>query len=169
MTESQIQYALHEATLEQLSFEIQRRVRNLENKLVTANEAKFNLELAHQEYKKLHLATSHKVFQKCKKAVCQTLLVDFQDIVSKKRKREYVEARQILIYLTRKNSTIATYEMGRLLNVDHSTVLYSEKMVLNARIADKNMHLKLIKCEEAYKRIVETELELKNINEAENL
>lgn len=159
MTESQIQYALHEATLEQLSFEIQRRVRNLENKLVTANEAKFNLELAHQEYKKLHLATSHKVFQKCKKAVCQTLLVDFQDIVSKKRKREYVEARQILIYLTRKNSTITTTDIGKLLNIDHATVLYSEKIILNSIIGNKNLHVKVTLCEEA----------LKNINEAENL
>lgn len=169
MTESQIQYALQEATMNQISKEVSRRINNIENSLTTAKEIQEQLRLVSAQYEKRDRLFADKVFEKCKTAVCNSLGISFEKIASNTREKEVSDARHILVYLVRANSTITSKEMGALINRDHATVLHSEKVISAAFIGNKQLLVKLRICEEALDEINQVEESLKNINEAENL
>lgn len=64
------------------------------------------------------------------------------DIERKTRKREYVEARQI-VYLLQKHYNAANFTLervGRLLNQDHATVLHGIKTMEDLCEIDKHMY-----------------------------
>ena len=176
MTESQIQYALQEATMNQISKEVSRRINNIEKSLTTAKEIQEQLRLVSAQYEKRDvekmlkdLKIADKVFEKCKKAVCNSLGISFEKIQSNTREKDVVEARHILVYLVRANSTITSKEMGALINRDHATVLNSEKVISAAFVGNKQLLVKLRICEESLDEINQIEESLKNINEEKNL
>lgn len=169
MTESQIQYALQEATMNQISKEVSRRINNIEKSLTTAKEIQEQLRLVSAQYEKRDRLFSDKVFEKCKKAVCNSLGISFKKIQSNTREKDVVEARHILVYLVRANSTITSKEMGALINRDHATVLNSEKVISAAFVGNKQLLVKLRICEESLDEINQIEESLKNINEEKNL
>jgi len=169
MTESQIQYALQKATMNQISKEVSRRINNIEKSLTTAKEIQEQLRLVTAQYEKRDRLFADKVFEKCKKAVCNSLGISFEKIQSNTREKEVVEARHILVYLVRANSTITSKEMGALINRDHATVLNSEKVISAAFVGNKQLLVKLRICEESLDEINQIEESLKNINEEKNL
>tara|TARA_R100001015_G_C4599096_1_gene154161 strand:- start:395 stop:862 length:468 start_codon:yes stop_codon:yes gene_type:complete len=48
--------------------------------------------------------------------------------ISKDRRRFIVDARKMMIGLLRKEINLTCYQVGQVLNMDHSTVLYNERM-----------------------------------------
>lgn len=57
--------------------------------------------------------------------VSESLQVDKQDIISRSRKREHTEARQICIHLIKKHSKMLLKQIGGIFNQHHSTIIYS--------------------------------------------
>lgn len=57
--------------------------------------------------------------------VCFSLKVTKKDVVSKVRKREFVDARKIIIHKLRGRTSLSLKAIGGKLNMDHSTVIYS--------------------------------------------
>lgn len=53
------------------------------------------------------------------------LRLSLKNILVASRKREYVTARIIAIYMVRKNTTLTLKEIGILFNRDHSTIIYN--------------------------------------------
>ncbi len=72
---------------------------------------------------------------------------------SKTRKHEVVRQRQISIFLIHKFMGMASTHIGRLFQMDHSTVLYNIRIAENSIFSDKKFKISV---EEA-----ETELELR--------
>ena len=56
---------------------------------------------------------------------CHVLNVNRTDVLSKSRKRELVECRQIAIGLIRINSQSTLKNIGKMFNRDHSTIIYA--------------------------------------------
>jgi chromosomal replication initiator protein len=69
------------------------------------------------------------LFGKIMVVVCNIYKIPINDIVSKSRKRNVVEPRQIIMYLLTKYTTLSLVSIGRLFNYDHSTVIYSRDTV----------------------------------------
>lgn len=70
-------------------------------------------------------------------AVCIIFGVSFESIKSNIRVRHIVEARQVLQYFLRKYTRLSLYEIGRITNKNHTTVLHSIKTVNNLKETDK--------------------------------
>ena len=65
-------------------------------------------------------------------SVCNRLGVTKDEIMSRRRFKHIVEARQIAMYVIHKRISCTLDEIGRVFNgLDHSTVLYSIKTVSN--------------------------------------
>lgn len=63
------------------------------------------------------------------RATCTALRVSEADLLSARRTPNLVRARQLGIYVTRKQTTASLAEISRAFGRDHSTVLYSIRMV----------------------------------------
>ena len=59
------------------------------------------------------------------KAIRKEMKVSKEEIMSKKRDRKLVEARQMFCLLARKHTNESSVEIGNAINRDHATVLYS--------------------------------------------
>ena len=59
------------------------------------------------------------------RGIYKQMRVSRKDIMSKKRDRKLVEARQMFCLLARKHTSESSVEIGRTINRDHATVLYS--------------------------------------------
>ena len=59
------------------------------------------------------------------KAIRKEMKVSKEEIMSKKRDRKLVEARQMFCLLARKHTNESSGEIGKAINRDHATVLYS--------------------------------------------
>ncbi len=69
-----------------------------------------------------------------------------EDLQGPKRFREYVDARQLFTLFLRKKSDLTTTAIGRLLNRDHSTIVYGQRSALNLLDTDakfKRMYEKI--------------------------
>jgi chromosomal replication initiator protein len=55
--------------------------------------------------------------------VCKYSGMEFAEVLTKCRKREYVEPRQLICYLLRQLTPLSTGQIGILLRRDHSTVI----------------------------------------------
>lgn len=72
------------------------------------------------------------------KVVCKYYDISPNEVLSKKRKRELVEARQIIMYLAKRYTKKSMESIGKELGGrDHSTVLYAIKTVKNLMETDK--------------------------------
>lgn len=70
--------------------------------------------------------------------VCDYYGVTQKEIISKSRKRNIVNARQVLSYLLRKNKLTYHY-IGKLLSRNHSTIVQSCKVIEDLLQVDRNM------------------------------
>ena len=59
------------------------------------------------------------------KAIRKEMKVSKEEIMSKKRDRKLVEARQMFCLLARRHTNESSVEIGKIINRDHATVLYS--------------------------------------------
>jgi chromosomal replication initiation ATPase DnaA len=59
------------------------------------------------------------------KAIRKEMKVSKEEIMSKKRDRKLVEARQMFCLLARRHTHESSVEIGKIINRDHATVLYS--------------------------------------------
>tara|TARA_Y100000593_G_scaffold32601_1_gene64282 strand:- start:723 stop:1124 length:402 start_codon:yes stop_codon:yes gene_type:complete len=59
------------------------------------------------------------------KAIRKEMKVSKEEIMSKKRDRKLVEARQMFCLLARKHTNESSVDIGKAINRDHATVLYS--------------------------------------------
>ena len=72
--------------------------------------------------------------------VCKFYSVDESTLRSTQKNRGTAEARQVAVYLIRKLTNLSTPEIGKELNRDHATILYSVKKVEQALASgDTNM------------------------------
>ena len=71
--------------------------------------------------------------------VCKAHGIKTKDIVSKSRKQQFVQARQLAMYLCHKYTNITYSQIGRIFGKrDHSTVLYACSQVSKRYSVDKN-------------------------------
>ncbi|MDR2087500.1 MAG: chromosomal replication initiator protein DnaA [Dysgonamonadaceae bacterium] len=78
--------------------------------------------------------------------------IELKDIHSKSRKREIVQARQIIMYLLKKYTNYSYAHIGCVVGKrDHATVIHSERNVKNLRQVDKKFRSTLEKIEDTLK------------------
>lgn len=65
------------------------------------------------------------------KEIQEHFLLDTDYVLNRTRKREYVTARQIGMYLLSKHTKISLTDIGRLYAKDHATVIHAKKVVSN--------------------------------------
>lgn len=84
--------------------------------------------------------------------VCQHYNVSQQNVFSKSRKRDYVQVRQISMYLAQKYTKMPAARIGLLIgNRDHSTVIHSCNTVEQRLKADKAFSEELARIEKSFK------------------
>lgn len=75
------------------------------------------------------------------KAVCEYFGLKVQDLKSKRRTKDLVNARQIAMYLSRNNTKLSLTEIGNLFGgKEHATVIYACKQVEEKRLAEESVN-----------------------------
>lgn len=83
--------------------------------------------------------------------------VSESDVLSRSRKREFVTARQVIIYLAQKHTKMPANRIGKLIGGrDHSTVIHSCEQVDNRLKIDKNFANEIASIERSFKLKKET-------------
>ena len=80
--------------------------------------------------------------------VCLETNISKNDILSTNHQRSIVEARQVFCYLAKKNTEYSLTDIGRFINRNHATVIYSIRTVDNLLETDKifiNTYSQIIK------------------------
>lgn len=72
-------------------------------------------------------------------AVCRKTGITREELMGKKRNKEFAEARQICIYLMWKNLNIPLSNIGKIFNRDHTTAIHSRDKISEMIKTDKNM------------------------------
>jgi len=72
------------------------------------------------------------------KNVCEYFGITFEELVGKRRLREYVIARQAFVHLAFMVYKPTFKQLGRLTNRDHSSIIHSKTTAENALIFDKH-------------------------------
>ncbi|MBW1804985.1 MAG: chromosomal replication initiator protein DnaA [Deltaproteobacteria bacterium] len=91
--------------------------------------AKIDLDLA-KEVIRCHVSQERQISIKdIKKLVCQYFKVDPVMLRSKSRKKSHTYPRNIYIYLCRNNTDATLDEIGKTIDRNHSTVLYSSEVI----------------------------------------
>ncbi|MCB0380444.1 MAG: chromosomal replication initiator protein DnaA, partial [Flavobacteriales bacterium] len=131
--------------VEYIAYSITTNVRELEGALISLlaqsslNKKAINLDLARQMVDKFVKNTAREVsIDYIQKVVCDYFEMQIENLKSKTRKREVVQARQIAMYFSKQmtKSSLATIGMhcgGK----DHATVLHACKTVNNLMDTDK--------------------------------
>jgi chromosomal replication initiator protein len=84
--------------------------------------------------------------------VCRHYGVNQQHVFSKSRKRDYVQVRQISMYLAQKYTKMPASRIGQLIgNRDHSTVIHSCNTVEQRLKVDKSFSAELSSIENSFK------------------
>ena len=84
--------------------------------------------------------------------VCKHYGVSHQQVVSKSRKRDYVQVRQVSMYLAQKYTKMPASRIGQLIGGrDHSTVLHSCNTIEQRLKVDKNFKDELQSIEQSFK------------------
>lgn len=100
------------------------------------------LELAKRELSKYVLVTEKTItIDDIQEAVCKMLKLDRKLILSRSRKREIVQARQIAMYLSKKHTENSLSRIGEIIGKkDHATVLHACKTVKDQMEYDRTFH-----------------------------
>lgn len=92
-------------------------------------KAKIDLSLA-KEVIKCYVTEQNQVsIDDIKKVICQYFKVDPTTLQSKSRKKIYSYPRNIYVYLCRNYSSATLEEIGRSINRNHSTIVYSSEVI----------------------------------------
>lgn len=106
------------------------------------SEGKSMMEIAHDTVSKM-VKTSNRTItiDKIQSIVCDHFALSRETLLSKSRKRDIVQARQIAMYLTRYNTRESLQDIGKKTGSrDHATVLHACKTVSNLMDTDKDFN-----------------------------
>lgn len=150
---------ISDEVLEYIASHITTNVRELEGALVsllaqsTLNKKEITLDLASELINKLVKSTKVELsVDYISKVVCDILNMTAEDIQSKTRKRNIVQARQLAMYFSKKMTQQSLSTIGSLIgNKDHATVLHACKSVKNLIETDKDFKLLFQKIEQKLK------------------
>jgi len=82
--------------------------------------------------------------------ICRTLELEKGQVLSKNRHRNNVEARFIAAYFVKQfDENITLQSVGKLLNIDHSTVIYAIKQTESLRICNSKFKEKFESCQKS--------------------
>jgi len=73
------------------------------------------------------------------KIICKLTLVDWEQLKTKCRKRELNDVRQTAMWIIRKGTSMSFYDVGKIFNRHHATVLHAVRNVENL-IETDNMY-----------------------------
>ena len=126
---------LSESIIYLLARHLTRDVRQIESvlkclraKLELLN-ARIDMDLA-EEVIKCHVADKNQIsIDSIKKVICQYFKVDPMMLQSKSRKKIYSYPRNIYVYLCRNYTNATLEDIGRSLNRNHSTIIYSSEVI----------------------------------------
>ena len=129
-----------------IASKITTNIRELEGALVsllaqaTLNKKAITLELAETMIDKLVNNAQHELtVSEIQKAVCNYFCISAENLASKTRKREIVQARQIAMYLSRSMTKASLSSIGAQIGgKDHATVLHSYNTVCDLIETDKH-------------------------------
>ena len=65
------------------------------------------------------------------KEICYTLNIDKSELFNRSRERKLVEARQFIFYFIHEYTELGYKSIGKIFNMDHSSVIYSCKNIDN--------------------------------------
>jgi chromosomal replication initiation ATPase DnaA len=71
------------------------------------------------------------------KVICNLTLIDWDQMKSKCRKRELNDVRQTAMWIIRKGTSMSFYDVGKIFNRHHATVLHAVKSVENMIQTDR--------------------------------
>ncbi len=137
---------IDEEVLEYIASHITSNVRELEGAMIsvlaqsTLNRKEITLDLAKQMIDKLVKSTRREVsIDYIQKVVCKYFDVTLEQLNSKTRKREIVQARQIAMYFAKTMTKASLASIGASIGgKDHATVLHACKTVNNLMDTDKH-------------------------------
>lgn len=147
--------SLDPAILEYVATNIKNNVRELEGALIsllaqsTLNKKEITLELAQDLIEKLIKSSRKEVsIEYITKTVCEYFDLPSDALVTKTRKREIVQARQIAMYFSKNLTKHSLAAIGSQIgNKDHATVLHACKTVNNLMDTDKKFKSYLVEIE----------------------
>lgn len=132
--------------VEYLAYSITTNVREMEGALISLiaqsslNKKSITIELARQMIDKFVKNTTHEIsIDFIQKIVCDYFGLPVDQINTKTRRREIVQARQLAMYFSKKHTKSSLATIGlHCGNKDHATVLHACKTVTNLIETDKN-------------------------------
>lgn len=83
-----------------------------------------------------------------KEIVCKVTDVDFNELISKSRKRNITEARQLFHYFVRRETNLSLTQIGQMTNRDHSSVIHSINFVNDSKFYYPELRNKLTQVNE---------------------
>ncbi len=148
-----------ENVVEYIAQNVTENIRELEGVIVsllaqsTLTKAEINIELAEKVIGRIVDVTEKTIsIQYIQKLVCDYFRLDANDIQTKSRKREVVQARQIAMYLSRKYTKNSLSSIGEQIGKrDHATVLYACNAVSDLLKFDKSFRQSLDSIENSLK------------------
>jgi len=150
---------LPEEVLEYISTHISDNIRELEGALIsllaqsTLNKKEITLELTKEMIDKLIKSTKREIsIDYIQKVVCNYYNIGLEQLQSKTRKREIVQARQVAMFFSKTltKSSLATIG-SQIGGKDHATVLHACKTVNNLIETDKRFRLQVDEIEKKLK------------------
>ena len=150
---------LPEEVLEYISTHISDNIRELEGALIsllaqsTLNKKEITLELTKEIIDKLIKSTKREIsIDYIQKVVCNYYSIGIEQLQSKTRKREIVQARQVAMFFSKTltKSSLATIG-SQIGGKDHATVLHACKTVNNLIETDKRFRLQVDEIEKKLK------------------
>ena len=153
---------LSNTVIDFIASKITTNIRELEGTLVsllaqaTLNKKAITLELAEAMIDKLVNSTQHELtVTEIQKVVCNYFCITPENLLSKTRKREIVQARQIAMYLSRSMTKASLSSIGSQIGgKDHATVLHSYNTVCDLLDTDKHFKQHVQAIEKKLKSIV---------------
>ncbi len=142
--------------IDYLAASITTSVREMEGALISLiaqsslNKKSINLELARQMIDRFVKNSSKELtIDYIQKVVCDFYGLPLEQLHSKTRKREIVQARQIAMYFSKKHTKSSLVTIGQQCgNKDHATVLHACKTVANLMDTDKEFRANLLRIDQ---------------------
>lgn len=91
-------------------------------------------------------------FEQIVEKVCSYYNIDTESLYSKSRKREISDARQIVMFLTKKHTKLPSTTIGVKLSRNHATVLHACKTIDERLTIDKTLQSDITKIENEFKK-----------------
>ena len=102
-----------------------KRIDNLVRVVSDSQIAELNWKSINGEVESLN----EKITNQMMKVICTSTLIDWDQLKGKCRKRELNDVRQIAMWIIRKGTSMSFYDVGKVFNRHHATVLHAVKNV----------------------------------------